>query len=234
MKRIISTAELGLRLTWVRVVVVFVLTGIGQWLLFSRVSIGALEARLSGYPELLGRLGNLALLLVIYGTLSGGRSKGMDLTLRRLSVSEWTVSILWTGLFAGYFLMYWACQIGLVLAMSAAFAEEHGAGPELLFVASFRSDYFHDLVPLREPWGFVRNGMLALGFGSFAALGSRNARRGRRSPLCLGFVMTIAWALLSQGQMANQTADVVFVLIALTCVGLDWLWSWRWTRYEAH
>lgn len=74
---------------------------------------------------------------------------------------------------------------------------------------------------------------LTLGFGSFAALGARNARRGRWNPLCLFWLMTIGYALLSQGDMATRGADAAFVLIGVACVSLDWYWSWRWTEDEA-
>lgn len=234
MRKITSIASLGLRLTWLRVAGVAAATGLAQWLCFAGENAGAaLESRMDGAPAFIGRMGYLALLLALYYTMSAGKGGGMDMTLRRLPVSEWTVTAVWSLLFAGYYLMYWAMQIGLCLGMYGRAVHTHGAAENLLFVAGFRSEWFHELLPLREPWGFARNVALALGFGSFAALGARNARRGRWNPLCLCWLMAIGWALLSQGTMATRTADVTFILLSLFCVAGDWYWSWRWTEDEA-
>lgn len=235
MKRYTSVAALAIRLTWLPVLVYVGTLCAWQWVAFLNVNNGAshaLEYRLDNWPMGSGKLGMLGLMLLLYSFLKGGKGSQFHITLKRLSVNELKICLVWTLIFAGWYLLYWAVQLVMLFGMYANYVHTYGGSENLLFTVAMRSDYFHYLLPLYEPWGFVRNGVLWLAFGSFTAMGSMNARNGRWNPLCLAFLMMIPWVLFSNRSVANQWADILVAVFALICVIWDWIWTWRWMRNE--
>lgn len=236
MKKITSTAALGLRLTWTNVLTVFLITGVCQWFLVYRNGFEneVFEYLLDEYVFTPGILGQLGLVGGIYYALSGKKANTTAYTLRRLRLGEGTVTAIWGLLFAGYFLLYWAFQIGMMLLLYGMYDRAVGAPENLLFLTTFQSSYFHNLLPLHEPWAVVRNSVFCLSFGSFAALSAQNARNGRTFPLCMFFVLVILWAILYPHEMASQSTDISLSIIALLCLAIDIFWSWRWMEHEAN
>ena len=235
MKRYTSAAGLAIRLTWMQVLVYIGTLCAFQWIAFlnvNNVSGQALEFRLDNLPMGSGKLGMVAMMLMLHGSLKGGKGSQYNITLKRLSLSQLSLAAVWTLVFAGWFLLYWAAQLLNLFGMYANYVHTYGGSENLLFTVAMRSDYFHYLLPLYEPWGFVRNGVLWLAFGSFTALGSMNARNGRWNPLCLAFVMMIPWVLFSNQSVANQWADILVAVFSLICVSWDWEWTRRWMRDE--
>lgn len=235
MKRYTSTAGLAIRLTWLQVLVYIGALCACQWAAFLFVDNAAgqaLEYRLDNWPMGAGRMGMMGMLLMLHSFLKGGKGSQFHITLKRLSISELSVAAVWTLVFAGWFLIYWVAQLGILFGMYANYVRAYGGSENLLFTVAMRSKYFHYLLPLYEPWGFVRNAVLCLAFGSFTALGGMNARNGRWNPLCLAFLMMIPWALLTPQSVATQGADIAVSVIALICVIWDWIWTWRWMRNE--
>lgn len=235
MKRYTSAAGLAIRLTRLRMLACFAVIGLAQWICFLTMNNSSdwpLEFRMDDLAAWIGRFGNMDLLLALHYTLRGGKKSRIDYTLQRLSLNEMTVTAVWALVFAGWFGLYWVFQIGMLFGMYANHAGAYGGSENLLFVAAMRSDYFHYLLPLYEPWGFVRNIVLCLAFGSFAALGAQNARNGRWNPLCLAWLMMILWALLTPQEAGWQWQDITVTVCALICVIWDWIWSWRWMRSE--
>lgn len=236
MKKYTSTAALGLRLTWRNVLIVFLVTGACQWFLVYREGFEnkVFEYLLDENTFTLGIVGQLALMGSIYSALSGKKARATAYTLRRLRLREGTVTVIWGLLFAGYFVLYWAFQIGMMLLLFGMYDRAVGAAENLLFVSAFRSTYFHNLLPLYEPWAVVRNSVFCLSFGGFAALGAQNARNGRTFPLCMFFVVMILWAILYPHEMASQSGDIPLSIITLVCLAIDIFWSRRWMQYEAN
>ena len=235
MKRYTSVAALAIRLTWLYVLVYIGTLCACQWVAFLNVNNGAnhaLEYRLDNWPMGSGRLGMAAMMLMLFSFLKGGRGSQFHITLKRLSVSELKISLVWTLVFAGWFLLYWATHLLNLFGMYANYVHTYGGSENLLFVVAMRSKYFHYLLPLYEPWGFVRNAAVCLALGSFTALGSMNARNGRWNPLCLAFLMMIPWGIMTPQSVATQGADIAVSVIALICVIWDWIWTWRWMRNE--
>lgn len=235
MKRYTSAAGLAIRLTWLPVLVWIGTLCAIQWAAFlfvDNAATQALEHRLDNWPMNTGRLAVMSMMVMLHNLLKGGKGSRYSITLKRLSLSELHIAAVWTLVFAGWFLIYWAAQLATVLGMYAQYAAEYGGSRNLLFTAAMRSDYFHYLLPLYEPWGFVRNGAVCLGFGSFVALGSMNARNGRWNPLCLAFLMMIPWALFWPQEVASQGQDITVSVCAIVCVIWDWIWTWRWMRSE--
>ena len=235
MKRYTSAAGLAVKLTWVPVTVYILVLCACQWAAFlnvNNVAEHALEYRLDNWPMGCGRIGMPAMVLLLYSSLRGGKGSRIDYTLRRLSLSERTVTVVWTLVFAGWFLLYWAAQLALMFAMYANYVSAYGGSENLLFVVAMRSKYFHYLLPLYEPWGFVRNAALCLACGYFTAQGARNARNGRWNPLCLFFLMAIPWGIMTPQSVANLWADIAVTVCVIVCVIWDWIWTERWMRSE--
>lgn len=236
MKKYTSAAALALRLTWVRVTALFALVGAAQWIAFimNFEQTWALEYQLDDTPAWIGRMGVIALTLVLYFTLERGKGSKTAYTLRRLSLSEDAVTAVWAFTFAGYFVMYWVFQIGMVLGMYFRYVAQTGGSENLLFLACYRSAYFHYLLPLAEPWGYARNIAAALGFGSTAALSAQNARNGRWNPLCMGLLIMFGCTVLMPFEMASMGQDIATVVVVVLCTAIDWIWTGRWMRNEAN
>jgi hypothetical protein len=149
-------------------------------------------------------------------------------TLRRLQISEAGTTVIFALIFTGYFVLYWAFQIVMCLVMYAMYTEKVGVVENLLFVSAFRAQYFRNLLPLYEPWALVRNGVVCICFGSFAALSALNTRRGRAVPLLMFAVAAFFGMILYPNQVAVQTNDISLSVIMLICLALDILWTWRW------
>lgn len=235
MKRYTSAAGLAVKLTWLQVAVYILTLCVCQWAAFlnvNNVASQALEYRLDDWPMGVGRLGQAGLVLLLYSFLRGSRGSRIDYTLRRLSLSETTVTAVWALVFAGWFVLYWAVQLGMMFGMYGNYVSAYGGSGNLLFVVAMRSKYFHYLLPLYEPWGFVRNIALCLACGYFTAQGARNARNGRWNPLCLFFLMAIPWGIITAQSVANQWEDITVTVVALICVIWDGIWTERWVRSE--
>lgn len=239
MKKITSLAGLALRLTapfalgWIGAV------GLGQWFRFWQAGNDgtfdlAFEYLVERNIATLGPLGMVALVLILHFRMVGSKRSKTAYTLRRLSLSEGGVTFVFALVCIGWFLLYWAVQLGLCLGLYAMYTDKMGVVENLLFVSAFRVQYFHNVLPLYEPWALVRNGVLCLSFGSFSALSARNARNGRGASLLMYFVTVFFWVVLYPNQLANQTTDIFLSVITLGCLALDIIWTWRWNRYEAN
>ena len=94
-------------------------------------------------------------------------------TLRRLSISERAVFAWQWGYNTACYLLLWWWQALIAFALCLWYASQ--AGPELvgsqtIFLAFYRSELLHSLIPLEEVSRWVRNGVMALGLGACAAL----------------------------------------------------------------
>lgn len=236
MKKYTSAASLALRLTWCNVLTVFVIVGLCQWFLVYRTGFEneVFDYLLDETAAPLGIMGQLVLVGAMYFALSGQKGSKTAYTLRRLQLSEGSVTAVFALMFTGYFVLYWAFQIGMVLWLYTMYVGVMDAGQNLLFVSAFRSKYFHSLLPLYEPWAVVRNAVFCLCFGSFGALGAQNARNGRSAPLLLFFVVLIWWVILYPHEMASRTNDISMTVISIICLGIDSFWTWRWMQNEAN
>ena len=238
MKKIVSVASLGIRLTARHVLALFAVVGGFQGLCFylqlkERVySYDAFEYMLQKWPAWMGIGGLVALVFLLQSAMVGSKRSKTSYTLRRLQLSEGSYTAIFALIFAGYFVLYWAFQIVMCLAMYAMYTEKVGVVENLLFVSAFRAQYFHNLLPLYEPWALVRNGVVCVCFGSFAALSARNARNGRGAPLLMFAVALFFGMILYPHQIAVQTNDISLSVIMLICLALDIIWTRRWHRNE--
>lgn len=137
-------------------------------------------------------------------------------TLRRLSISERAVFVWQWGYNTACYLLLWWWQALIAFALCLWYASQ--AGPELvgsqtIFLAFYRSELLHSLIPLEEVSRWVRNGVMALGLGACAALVPFFQRR-----------KVLAWEILAMaaltmiffsGELGSLSTDMVLVLLSL-------------------
>lgn len=226
MKKRMSAAALALRLTALPGFLVTVLTAAVQiglflstryawssedgWDLWSFEQIVESEG-----VALAGLLGFVVMFVVLVLPCCSLRNRNV-FTLRRLKVSEKELTAIWAAVFSGYFLMAWAVQLGLMIGLYAVYAREAGSDAMGLFLAAYRSSYFHTLLPLAEVWGYVRNVALCLGWGTLASLMARHMRHEGKPYMLAVLVILTGWLLPKE--MASADSDIL--LIILTAVVL--------------
>lgn len=232
MKKRTSVFSLGLRLTWVAAFLITVVTCLLQgWLFWRQQPMwGGVEFEF-GYTialehiiendgiALVGTSGVMVLLIALAACVAPAQT---GMTLRRLQIREWEVSIWWSLLFFGYFLLYWACQLGMLLWMFHLYAQVRGWGMIDLFIASFSSNYFHTVLPLSEPWAVARNVFLCLSGGIMAAVNAMEARHGGKAFLVLVFYFLSKLFLPSD--MASQMSDMAAIAV-LGCILAGYIWT---------
>ncbi len=142
-------------------------------------------------------------------------------TLRRLSISEGRV-FLWQALFnaSAYFVLM-GVQLLLVLFMCAYGAKSLGAyaNGQTVFLAFYRHDFLHGLLPLEEWTRYLRNFIMVFGLGSAAALFPFHQRRKK-----IGFSAIISLPVTIFGfcnQTGNLSTDIILMLYYLVVI----IWS---------
>jgi hypothetical protein len=225
MKKITSAAFLALKLTWVTAVL-FTLVPVGMQIFngFRELMPGGvpLQATL-GYEMLLSddirRTGlnwMSILLFFLIATASSNRGSKNVYTMNRLGLSENQTSLVFGGVFSGYFLLYWAFQIALCYGFFVWYSRFALVGSNTWMLACWRSEWLHTLLPLGEWWGYLRNVVICLSFGCSAAFASQQGRRGK-IPLTW-FIAPLLCVFLLSGRIGSIGMDMVLtvLLIAFT------------------
>jgi len=139
-------------------------------------------------------------------------------TIDRLSVSE----IEFTGWFALYnglmFLVFWLWEALTVLSMCMIYMwqmpQEVVVGPQTIFLASYRVEYLHRLIPLADISGWVRNGAFVMALGICTAANAYHERGGRRG-VAIWFAAAIAlWGICNE-KFRNSSMDVMFAVASV-------------------
>lgn len=226
MRKRASAAALGIRLTAMPVFAAILVASILQVVAFlvsqtywtSEVYDWAysfdmiLEEKFVAFTGKMSFLGIMAVL----GVTAGSAKSRIGYTIRRLRIGENELTGIWALIFSGYFLISWGVQLALVLGMLARYAQVTGWGAMELFTSSFRSDYFHMLLPLAEPLGYVRNVFLCLGWGTMGALLGRSARHGGK--IHMAFALIVISAVLLIPEVATASADVMLCVAMVVII----------------
>ena len=227
MRKRASVVGLGLRMTVVPVCAVILAASLLQVWLFLRTDYIWVnpEHAWSAYSfeyildeQMVGNVGKLSFLgIMCVLVLRCSQQKGkFSYTLRRLRIRENEITAIWLLVFSGYFLISWAVQLGLVLWMFTQYATAADWGKIDLFVASYRSAYFHTLLPLSEPWGWWRNAMLCLSWGTMGALICRYMRHGGKPFMALMLVGASVVAMPSD--VATKVNDIISIILLVGVV----------------
>lgn len=204
-----SCMALYARSTLPPVLAILAVTALTEWLFFIRALGDEWEVRFSAVLEkgYTGRIAAVALVLVCLVLCWGGGSRGSRTiyTMRRLPIRE-EEAVMWQGLYgACCFLMLWAVQGGLLLAMARTYlAAQTGwnATGAALLALSYEETLFHALVPLEQWIGWVRNLLLLLALGLNCACAGYKRRRGKPPVSSVVLVLgTLATFLFDMGSV---------------------------------
>ncbi len=141
-------------------------------------------------------------------------------TLQRLSVKEITVTLLWSLYNTCCFVIFWLGQGMIALALCRMYARgaaEGAIGPQTVFLAFYRNSFLHNLLPLSEPFRWIRNLLLCAGMGVGAACFSHRMRHEQKGLAV--FVMAFLVFLAFRIGMGIPAADVGFSLGAAVVAG---------------
>jgi hypothetical protein len=144
-------------------------------------------------------------------------------TWRRLSVSEHTV-FLWQWLYNMLiYLLLWLVQTVFTFALCRYYltaAPEAVLGTQTLFLAFWRSEYLHALLPLADVTLWVRNGLLLISLGLAAAIFPYKQRRGRYSGSAIAL---IPYTLITFERGIGEWSHVGLALTVTALVLGEWI-----------
>ena len=225
MKKRMSGAALGLRLTfWPVIGVILAWSGLQVWGFMRSEYFWAAESYVNpmAFEDILDNqdvffYGKLSFLMILGMTLIAPKNKA-SYTLRRLRISERELTVGWALVFSGYYLLSWAVQLGLTMILFRIYGKRVEVEAMDYFLACYRGRYLHLLLPLGEPWGYARNIVMCLGWGSMGALTGRYCRHGGKPFMAVALV--ILTLMFLPGEMASRITDIWFcvLMIVLVCV----------------
>lgn len=168
--------------------------------------------------------------LVLPGTERGAKT---GYTLRRLSVDERVVVLLWGGINALLLLTFCGVQTAAALALSQYYLQTLPAefsNHQSLFLAFSRSPYLHALLPMWD-WGLtIRNLLGCAVLGLSAAALPFHWRHGRKAwstfPLAI-----LAGFTFPSGMDGSAAYGIQLIVLAMTGV-LTVFGVWRWHEDE--
>ena len=115
-------------------------------------------------------------------------------------------------------LQIWLCI--LLVTLYGKEAGDSGVFPQRLFLAFYRNEFLHCLLPMAEAGKWVRNLLLLLAFGTETAVG-----RGKKNyvPLILLYAVTASWFVSSLGGgIQDVISSGVYVVIIAVNVWRIW------------
>ena len=141
-------------------------------------------------------------------------------TLRRLSVSEKGV-FLWQWLCGTLaFLVLWGAELALMLALCRVYltlADPAQVNSQTVFLAFYRSDFLHTLLPLENVAVWVRNALLVLGLGAASAIFPFRQRRSGK-PSAGIIVLTLAAAVFFPCGLNGFENIMLLSALSLVCI----------------
>ena len=194
MKKITSAVLLALKLTWKTVLLILILTlGLQCFDACRELMPGGVPLQVSfGFEHFLRAAAQPAgkwwsVMLLTFLTLTAGRSKGSKTTytMNRLGLRELHMTLVFGGVFTGYFLLYWAIQLLAAYGFFVWHSRFSLVGSNSFMLACWRSEWLHTLLPLGAWWGYLRNLVICGSFGFSAAFGSQLLRRGKFPAGCV-------------------------------------------------
>lgn len=161
---------------------------------------------------------SIALVFFTIVLCSAGCEKGnkQGYTLKRLGVSEKGIFLLQSAYNVAAYFILWGVQLAAVLVMCSIFlkeAPENMVSNQTVFLAFYRNEFLHSLLPLSEVSRWIRNILLFVGMGIAAAGFPFRQRRGGWGPeiVALGTFALIYFAK----EIGAIGRDLVLIIVSL-------------------
>lgn len=138
-------------------------------------------------------------------------------TLRRLSVSEkWVFG--WQALCnTGMYLLLWAAEAGILLALSQYYisgVSSDMVSGQTLFLATWQNLFFHGLLPLEDTTRWLANGWMCLCLGITSA-GFPYRQRRRKWPFAIIYTAAVSAFVFCREMLEPNTDAVLSLLLTL-------------------
>ncbi len=227
MKKYTSAALLALKLSWLAALSLMLTVAAVQlfyvylWLMPGGVPLQAsfgLEILLQSTVESPGKYWMAMLLVFLYAFPASTRGSKTVYTMNRLGLSETQMTLVFGGVFTGYFLLYWALQLALAYGVFVWYSRFALVSSNAFMLAVWRSEWLHILLPLGEWWNYLRNLAICLSFGFSAAIGSTLMRRNGKVPL-MSIVPPVLCLFLLDGRVAAPSNIVLTLLLIAFPIG---------------
>lgn len=221
MKKITSAALLALKLTWLSALLYpLVAVGLQIFDVFRNLMPGGVPLQVTfGFENLLQsaqRVGRFWMVLLLFAlTRAAGDTAGSKsvYTTNRLGLSEEQMTLVFGGVFTGYFLLYWALQIAVAYGFFVWYSRFTLVSSNSFMLACWRSEWLHTLLPLNEWWGYLRNLAICASFGFSAAFGSQLSRRGKFPWMSL--VPPVLCLFILTGRIGEFWLDIILTVLLI-------------------
>ena len=221
MKKITSAALLALKLTWLSALLYpLVAVGLQIFDVFRNLMPGGVPLQVTfGFENLLQsaqRVGRFWMVLLLFAlTRAAGDTAGSKsvYTMNRLSLSENRMTLVFGGVFTGYFLLYWVLQLAVCYGFFVWYSRFTLVSSNSFMLACWRSEWLHTLLPLNEWWGYLRNLAICTSFGFSAAFGSQLSRRGKFPWMSL--VPPVLCLFMLTGRIGEFWLDILLTVLLI-------------------
>lgn len=145
-------------------------------------------------------------------------------TLRRLRVSEPQVFMWQAVCNVGCYLLLWLVQVAVMIGLCYMYtvsADPLMVGEQTVFLAFYRNDLLHNLLPLEETLLWIRNAIMVIGLGMAAACYPyRQRRKSHGIEIIALTVFSIIFFVQSIGSATSNLCTIIlFVIISLAVTG---------------
>lgn len=221
MKKITSAALLALKLTWLSALLYpLVAVGLQIFDVFRNLMPGGVPLQVTfGFENLLQsaqRVGRFWMVLLLFAlTRAAGDTMGSKsvYTMNRLGLSENRMTLVFGGVFTGYFLLYWVLQLAVCYGFFVWYSRFTLVSSNAFMLACWRSEWLHTLLPLNEWWGYLRNLAICTSFGFSAAFGSQLSRRGKFPWMSL--VPPVLCLFMLTGRIGEFWLDIILTVLLI-------------------
>lgn len=234
-----SVLWLMIQSTFSKVLMLLAGTAAAQAILFRRAvqqlsssNYGLEQALERGHIAGVAGIGFLGITAVLCMTgAERGREK-TGYTLQRLSISEKSV-LLWQAVYNGScYLLLWASQVLVMMGLAQWYtriADPAMVTSQTVFLAYYRNEYLHGLLPMAEMDHWFRNGIMLIALGLSSAYFTYAQRRRRKNGELITMVLTV---LLLFCDHINSSAEWLVSLISFLCIFFVVIMLWKLNREE--
>lgn len=150
-------------------------------------------------------------------------SSKVGYTLRRLSVSEKAVFFCQAIFNTISYLILWAVQVGILYAFSLWYTTKtptEFVNNQSIFLSSYRSEFFHTILPLSEVMLWIRNILLFISLGFASAEFPYIQRRRKHSLFIVPLsIFMLLFFITGIGAVENIMASI-FIFVIVVCKSL--------------
>ena len=230
MKQQLSLFTLSIRASFYKILAVLALSGVVQAVLFY-IAMDGNTGLESAFARAFSSVVFAVTFVAVVWLLVRWHGKGgsnVSYTLRRLGLPERTF-ILWNALYCALvYLIFWAAQLGFALLFCKYYAmvtNPDFLNPQTVFLAFYRSDYLHSLLPLAEISRWVRNIACVIGLGACTAAAPCLERR-KIHPF-LPSIPIVLFVLFFARPVGEIAYDLAQAITALGCGAYALVGCWK-------